>query len=369
MTESFLRFAPTVCAVEEDYVILIAVKEKGMVLVEIGDEIYHDTRAGIARAEADYFKIRVPQAALDAQKAYTVVFRGSKGKVPYFTTFAEHKTETFPFRPVEKTEGIRIYHVADVHYYFPNAQKTVTYFGDTVDLFVINGDIAEVQTEENYYDTLAFLAYIGKGSVPMVFSRGNHDTRGCLAERFTEFFPEVNGDTYYTFKVGPLNGIVFDCGEDKPDKGPEYDNTDGVPEKYRGLNRFHEYRRREARFLSRLADAGLKFDLAIGHVCPNMTTFDPQSIFNIDSDVYADFTNAFERMEIKFMLCGHYHRVFILRPDDTRNIVPHKYPVIVASDVKDTDYIGGALTYYPDHVDVAFTNCAHEVVEACTVTF
>ena len=369
MTESFLRFAPAVCAVEEDYEILVATKERGMVLIEIGENIYEDLRAGVIRAEADYFKIRVPQSVLDDAKAYTVVFRGSLEKKPYFTTFAPHKTETFSFRPILKTEGVRIYHIADVHYYFPNAKKTVTYFGDDVDLFVVNGDIAEVQTEENYYDTLEFLGFIGKGSIPMVFSRGNHDTRGRLSERFTEFFPEVDGNTYYTFKVGPLTGIVFDCGEDKIDKGPEYDNTEGVPHKYRGLNRFHEYRRKEARFLSRIAEEGKRFDVAIGHVCPNMTTFDPSSIFNIDADVYADWTKSFERMQIKFMLCGHYHRVFLLMPDDPRNIVPHNYPVVVASDVKDTDYVGGALTYYPDHLDVAFTNCAHEIVASHTIPF
>lgn len=362
-----LRFAPTVCAVENDYEILIATKRLGMVLVEVGDEVYHDTRAGVCRAEADFFKIRVPQQKLNAEKQYTVVFRPSLGKKSYFTTFGHHEPVTFSFRPVEKTEGIRIYHVADVHGYFGNAQNTVDYFGDALDLYVINGDIFEFNSEEGYLDTLAFLGEIGGGCIPMIFSRGNHDTRGRLSERFTDYFPTVNGNTYYTLQVGPLRVLVLDCGEDKPDKGPEYDNTEGVPEKYRGLNRFHEYRRAEARFLASLADRGEKFDFAVTHVCPNMTTFDPGGIFNIDADVYADWTASLEKLGIKFMLCGHYHKCFLLEKDDARNIVPHSYPVVVASDVKPDDFMGGAITYYPDHLDVSFTNSKHEVTAAHTI--
>jgi len=358
-----LRFAPTVCAVEEDYEILIATKTVGMALVEIGDEVYHDTRAGVCRAEADYFKIRVPQSALNAAKNYTVVFRPSLGKKSYFTVFAPHEAVSFPFRPIEKSEGIRIYHVADVHGYFGNAQKTVGYFGDTLDLFVINGDIFEFNTEEGYLSTLAFLGEIGGGEIPMIFSRGNHDTRGRLSERFTEYFPTANGNTYYAVNIGPLRLLVLDCGEDKPDKGPQYDNTEGVPEKYRGLNRFHEYRKSEARFLKVLADKGEKFDFAVTHVCPNMTTFNKADVFNIDADVYADWTDSLEKLGIKFMLCGHYHRCFLLNKDDSRNIVPHSYPVVVASDVKANDFLGGAITYYPDRLDVAFTNMKHEIVE------
>jgi hypothetical protein len=142
-----------------------------------------------------------------------------------------------------------------------------------------------------------------------------------------------------------------------------------VPEKYRGLNRFHEYRRAEARFLATLADRGEKFDFAVTHVCPNMTTFDKTSIFNIDADVYADWTQSLEKLGIKFMLCGHYHKCFLLEKDDARNIVPHNYPVVVASDVKPDDFLGGALTYSPIGLDVAFTDIKRTVVEHYEISF
>ncbi len=365
----FLRCAPTVCALDGYYEILILTTDIGMALVEIGDKVYHETHSGVCVAEADFFKIRVPESVLDLAKEYTVVFRASKVKKSYFTEFEAHKCARFDFRPIEKTEGIRIYHVADVHYNFDLAKETVNYFGDGIDLFVINGDIAEAQEVSNYHDEIIFLDEIGGGRVPMVISRGNHDTRGRLAERYTDFLPAPNGNTYFTFTVGTLRGVVLDCGEDKNDSCPEYDNTEGVPEKYRGLNRFSEFRHEQTDFLKTLADRGEKFDFAVTHVCPNMTTKNPGGKFDIEREIYTDWTRELERLKIKFMLCGHFHKTFTLAKDDERNIIPHTYPVIVASAVADDDFVGGAFTYYKDRLDYAFTNKNHTLLEENTIIF
>lgn len=364
---NFLRCAPVVCALDGYYEILILTNGIGMAIVEIGDEVYHELHSGVCAAESDFFKIKVPQSVLNAAKEYNVVFRGSKGKQSYFTEFEEHKSARFSFRCVEKSENVKVYHVADVHYKFDLAKQTVSYLGDDIDFYVINGDIAEAQEIENYYDEIIFLGDIGKGEVPMVVSRGNHDTRGRLAEKYTDYLPAPAGNTYYTFTLGSLRGIVLDCGEDKNDKGPEYDNTDGVPYKYRGLNRFNEFRREQAGFLKALADRGEKFDFVVTHICPNMTTVNPGGQFDIERDVYTDWTRELEKLGIKFMLCGHFHKTFVLDKNDARNIIPHAYPVIVASAVTPDDFVGGAFTYFPDRLEVAFTNSKHEVLEAHTI--
>ena len=366
---SFLKCAPTVCALDGFYEILILTNRVGMALVEIGDELYHETRSGVCLAESDFFKIRVPQSVLDEKKEYSVIFRASKRKQSYFTEFEPHECVKFAFRPLEKNEDIKIYHVSDVHYNFDIAKKTVGYFENDIDLFVINGAIAEAQEVENYHDEIIFLGDIGKGEVPMVISRGNHDTRGRLAERYTDFLPAPFGNTYYKFTVGSLRGLVLDCGEDKPDKGPEYDNTEGVPEKYRGLNRFSEFRREQADFLKCLADRGEKFDFVVTHICPNMTTKEPGGQFDIEREVYTDWTRELERLGIKFMLCGHFHKTFVLDKNDERNIIPHAYPVIVASAVTPEDFVGGAITYAKGGIAVAFTNTNHEVTDQKHIAF
>ena len=49
--------------------------------------------------------------------------------------------------------------------------------------------------------------------------------RGNFAEKFAEYTPNANGNTYYTFRLGNIWGVLLDCGEDKPDDHPEYGNT------------------------------------------------------------------------------------------------------------------------------------------------
>jgi hypothetical protein len=75
-------------------------------------------------------------------------------------------------------------------------------------------------------------------------------------------------------------------------------------------------------------------------------------------------------MGIKFMVCGHYHKAFILMPEDERNILPHKYPVIVASACfQEEDLWGSALIINPEGVEVRFTNKDNAVMETHYIEF
>ena len=61
------------------------------------------------------------QWSLDRAREYSVVFRETEDRKSYFSTFKELRIEKFDFKPLEKTENIRIYHIADVHYRFEDA--------------------------------------------------------------------------------------------------------------------------------------------------------------------------------------------------------------------------------------------------------
>lgn len=100
-------------------------------------------------------KIRLPQATLDREAAYTIRFCASVERWAYGSVFADEETRTFSFAPLRKTEDIHVYHIADVHYRFELAKKTASYFGDALDLLIVNG-----------YPTLYFhssLWYTGNG--------------------------------------------------------------------------------------------------------------------------------------------------------------------------------------------------------------
>ena len=71
-----------------------------------------------------------------------------------------------------------------------------------------------------------------------------------------------------------------------------------------------------------------------------------------------------ERIGIKFMLCGHIHKCYILQKNDEQSILPNAYAVIVGSalDRQTKEFIGAALTLSADKLTVKFTNDKKQVL-------
>ncbi len=364
---SFLKYHPSVCVIGNEYEILIGLQENGLVSVRIGGETYEEENTGCLYSEKNYAKIRVPQEKLNAAKKYEIVYRKTVNRKAYFSEFGDEETQAYSFKPLEKTEDIHAYHIADVHYNFDIALSVASYFGEELDLFLVNGDIGEVETEENYFEICKFVGDVTKGEIPVLFVRGNHDTRGHLAERFTDFFPANGKDTYFTFEVGPFVGVAFDCGEDKPDT---HIHTNDKPV-YNGCNNFAKFRRRETEWLKKVTLPKGKLPFAIGHIPPVHTTAHKGDVFDIERDLYAEWNEKFEELGVKFMICGHLHRAYVLFSDDERNTLPHKYPVIVGSacyfDRK--SLWGTALTIGTKSMKVEFTDENKQVKESYEINY
>jgi len=361
---SFLYCEPSVFVIGREYEILINLKSFGICYVKVGEEIYHEHCTGVLPSERLVVKIRVPQEVLNEAKSYTIIYRETEDRKSYYSTFKPLQTQEYAFKPLQKQENIHIYHIADVHYRFEEAKKMASYFGDDTDLFVVNGDIGEVETEENFLEVCAFIGEISKGEIPMVFVRGNHDTRGRLAELYPKYFPVDGQKTYFSFEIGCLNGVVLDCGEDKWDTRMEYDKTENTPEEYRGTNRFHAYRKQQLEFLKQtVLDTEHKIPFAISHICPIKTTNQAGGIFDIEKDTYAQWNQELERAQIKFMLCGHFHKSFVLLQGDERNLIDHNYPVIVGSVCLDEGLMGAAITLNKTEMEVCMTDSLHQIIE------
>ncbi len=357
---SFLKCLPTVFVVGSEYEISITSVKNGLFSVKVGEEIYYQENTGLLKSERNYAKIRVPQSVLDREEKYEILFRETVERKDYYSLFKETETQSFAFKPLKKTRDIHAYHLADVHYLFEMAKHMASYFKEDVDLFIVNGDIGEVHTEQNYFEVCAFTGEISKGEIPVIFVRGNHDTRGHMAELYDAYFPVQEGKTYFTFSLGCLNGLVLDCGEDKPDAGIEYG----------GMNVFELYRRKETAFLQNVTLDKTKISFAISHICPIMTTFQKGDIFDIEREEYTKWNTELERIGIDFMLCGHYHRAFILNAGDERNIIEHNYPVVVGSACfRGTDLWGAALTINPEGMEICFTDKDQSVRERHYIEF
>jgi len=352
----FLYCTPTVFVIGNEYEILINTNENGIISVEIGGEMYFADNSGPIPSEKNYAKIRVPQSALDLHKKYTVVFRKTVHRASYFPVFESPLTAEFSFKPLVKSDDINIYHIADVHYRFDLGQKTAAYFGYDTDLFIINGDIGEVEGFNNYREVARFVGNISGGEIPVLFVRGNHDTRGRMAEIYTDYFPANGKSTYFDFDIGCLHGVALDCGEDKPDAHAEYG----------GANAFEPYRRRETSFLEALSPTD-KLTFAVSHVCPAQPARREDSDFNIEGEVYDKWIAELERLGVRFMICGHVHQAYLLVKNDERSLRPHDFPVVVGSACCDDDLWGAALTLHAGRLLVRFTDSEHKVRESYTI--
>jgi predicted phosphodiesterase len=352
-----LKTAPAVFAVENEYQIMVNTTRAALFSVLVEDEEYFDESNGILRSISNMHRVCVPMEALDRAGKYTVRVRPLVERKPYYTECEELLEFVFPFYPVP-AKNVRAYHIADAHNRrtMPvNAAKT---FGE-IDLLILNGDVIDHSGDpskfDNVYDICERLTH---GSKPVVFSRGNHDMRGNYAERFAEYTPNANGNTYYTFRLGGLWGILMDCGEDKLDHFPEYGHTVCCK----------QFRRRQTAFLHRViankereyAAPGVTHRLVISHV-PFTVRF--QEPFNIEEETYTEWARLL-REEVKpdVMICGHVHQIGVWEKGGERDGFGQPCDVVVASRPEKERWMGGGFVF-GDSVEVTFTDSNGAILE------
>ena len=319
---SFLSCNPNVFVVGNDYQLVALCQAEGTCVLRVGEETFYDTVDGILKSTKCH-KFILPQSLLDEAEGYSLTFGKTIEKQSYWSTREAEETVEYSFRPVKKTEDIRAMYLADIHALYDKAKIPASCFGEELDFLIMNGDFGELYREEDFVLLLSFLGEITKGEMPLLFVRGNHDTRGKLSEYLTDYIGTDNGKTYFTFAFGPFSGLALDCGEDKPD----------AHEVYGGFNCFECFRKEELRFLKSAKLENRPYTFAICHV-PFMYSAAMHGEFAIMPELYKEWGKRVEALNPDFMICGHMHRYDQLAPNDERSLFPHSYPVIIASEWK-----------------------------------
>ena len=359
------KTAPAVFAVHNQYQIMVPVKSDLLFWVTVNGVDYYDHSNGIIRSSTRLHRVNVPMAALDQTGRYTVSYRKIIERKPYFPTTEDPVSTTYDFQPVKPGKPIRIYHLADTHGRFDHPAAAAGYWGDAIDLLVLNGDIPDHSGDIRNFDLIYELcAAITGGSRPCVFSRGNHDTRGFYAENIAEFTPNENGHSYFTFRIGPIWGIVLDCGEDKDDSHAEYGHTVCC----------HQFRLEETTYLEivirhekeeYLAE-GVVYRLVIVH---NPFTDTLEAPFDIEQPLFQKWTTLLaDHVKPQAILSGHLHETCICHPGGPLDSKGQPCPVIVGSailekDGQHTGFVGAAITLDRHTMTVAFTDQNKSVLE------
>lgn len=195
----------------------------------------------------------------------------------------------------------------------------------STDVVLFNGDMSSVMQSESqvFKDFMDTAVNTFAGETPVLFARGNHETRGYFASRFADYFPSPSGALYYIVRRGPVCFIVLDSGEDKPDSDIEYN----------GANDFTGYRTSEAAWLKKaLQDETVRsaaYRIVVVHIPPTDSWYGSREVARLFMPILND-------AGIDVMLCGHMHEYHRLQPKSGE----FNFPIIVNSN--DTLLLGSA---------------------------
>ena len=340
--EENIKIMPTVFAVGDIYQIFVPLEFDGIITVSVGGETFYDDSNGILRSNILIHRVDVPMEKLDKACEYTVFCRKMIDRKPYFPVSEEPFSETFKFKPV-RGEKINIYHIADAHNMEAQPIAAGKYFGEDLDLLILNGDIPNHSGDIANFNSIYRIAYgITGGGVPVVFARGNHDTRGIYAEEFERYTPCDNQKPYFTFRLGSLWGMVLDCGEDKLDTHEEYANTVC----------FHNYRLRQTDFIKKVIENsqneynadGVENKIIVCHI-PFTTNFEPP--FNIEEEIYGEWTRLIgDNIEPDLFFFGHTHTYGVYKVGGAFDYYGQSCPAVIGSEPrsKEDSFIGCGVT-------------------------
>lgn len=354
-----LKMTPAVFVVGKEYQILAKTKPNIFFRIKVGGRSFFDATSGVVRSLSTLHRVSIPMEILDAAGGYTVCTRAVVDRKPYFTEAGEEEEVFFSFRSVPE-QNIRAYHISDAHNRIQQPLKAAAAFGK-LDLLILNGDLIDYCTSvKNFNNIYCLCAALTGGQIPVVFSRGNHDMRGKLAEKFIDYIPHQHGNTYYSFRLGSIWGVVLDCGEDKPDEHTAYGGTIAC----------HNFRQQQTDFLKELiakaqteyAAPGVKTRLVISHGPFTEKNVPP---FDIEEDIYREWTALLKQIQPHLMICGHTHQAELRLPGHERDTYGQVCPVVIASGFDNQSYwIGCGFVFGENTTEITFTDSNGQVLSS-----
>ncbi|MDD2474346.1 MAG: metallophosphoesterase family protein [Dysgonamonadaceae bacterium] len=185
---------------------------------------------------------------------------------------------------------------------------------ENTDLVLFNGDMVSTMTNEKvifdgFMDSVVTLFAT---EVPIFYARGNHETRGAFSVKFPDYFPTTTNNLYYTFRQGPVQFIVLDGGEDKPDSDIEYSE----------LSQFDAYRTKQQAWLKDIVETAeykeALYRVVVIHIPPVGSTW------HGTQDLQRKFLPILNSADVDIMLCGHTHNYEYIKPNNITS-----FPILI----------------------------------------
>lgn len=249
------------------------------------DYTVYDTDNGRLRGDSIIHSVPVPYEHLDgnsycigsAPVADNLSYGGRIGKTAM--------SQPYAFRaPQGDTFGALV--ASDWHTHVKDAVRATQSVGEYQAVILLGDGVPGLMYEEEAAAYIvSFGAQVSQGRMPVLYVRGNHETRGPYANKLAD---ALGMDEFYgTAKLGNYNFILLDSGEDKVDSHPEYG----------GMTDYGTYRRDMVEWLEQLDLTASPRNIVLSH----------SHKIAIEEELQ---TRAYERLQAlgcKFMLSGHTH--------------------------------------------------------------
>lgn len=219
-------------------------------------------------------------------------------------------------------EKCRFFMICDIHGNDDRYKALVEGVDKTkFDFLVMNGDMfSYISSADSLLRHVFHVVPKVTSSLPTVYTRGNHETRGREAHLLEDICPTPTGEPYFLLRQGPVAFLIIDGGEDKPDESPEYSGTVD----------FDTFRETELEWIKEAVkdpifkEAPIK--VAVMHI-PALLF--PDSWY---SQVWVNkyFVPVLNEAGVDVMLSGHHHKHLNVKVGDCGNNFP-----IIANDETD----------------------------------
>ena len=299
-----IRTGAVVYAVEDEYQIVFSSQTHSRAWVEIGEKRYFDNYNGSNRSYTQIHKVSIPRDILDEAKEYEIHTQKITYEGPFGGYMGRDISQKYTFKPIDTSDGLNYYSLSDIHMAGDAAAKAASY-DEGMELLVLAGDIVSMMDTFNDANLVNEYAHaITKGSIPVIYARGNHEIKGKYSEEFHKFVGAVGERFYYNIQLNGLYGLVLDFGEDHEDEYWEYYDT----------AYYDEYRNDQIEFLkeevAKETYKSVDYRLAVCHI--------PVAFINSRRDHVepkTKMTEELNKMGINMMISGHQHDLYVFEPD------------------------------------------------------
>ncbi|MCR5523144.1 MAG: metallophosphoesterase [Clostridia bacterium] len=263
----------------------------GYVTYNYGGEEYtvKDESNGVIRSTDSIHSVRIPKEHLDGN-TYTYHSQYVGTRRAYVAVKGRTvSSKPVAFRGYSGQDEIHVLFLSDIHENPSAAAKAVKNLNKDADLIIMNGDAVSFMTAAYKFKQVLSYAYrFSDGSIPVIYTRGNHENRGEYGSEAVEIFKTSTGGMYFTCNYGPVQFLCLDSGEDKSDSDFSYS----------GLVDYTSYIARETEWMRSLTlDEDAKYRIGIAHI-PRL------------SDRYGNnWSEILEYLGIDLFIAGHKHRI------------------------------------------------------------